>query len=238
MAGASVYEVTATVRTRRRRLVVPVEELRDVHWQDVVSLRRPQPYIGQRHFSGWYWSTRTAQHVWFESFKERDFLLHADFDPSIEMIISQPFHLRWPDEESPMGGHIPDYLVVHREGLIEAVSVKPAERAGSARAQHDRSTSVLAAAGLKAVLWTGTCTARSRNLEFLVQFLQPWSALDQLVARHAGAFREPFSLRWLYQQNSRELVVACWHGVATGALSCDLDMPFTGNTIVNLTVPL
>jgi hypothetical protein len=46
---------------------------------------------GQRHYSGLWWSSIMAAHVGYESRLELARLILADFDPSVRMIVSQPF---------------------------------------------------------------------------------------------------------------------------------------------------
>jgi hypothetical protein len=46
-------------------------------------VRRFTSRKGQRHLSGLWWSATTGGHVGFESWLERDSLLHLDFDPSV-----------------------------------------------------------------------------------------------------------------------------------------------------------
>ena len=56
-------------------------------------IRRFTSHKGQRHLSGLWWSATTGGHVGFESWLERDHVLHLDFDPSVVGIASQPFWL-------------------------------------------------------------------------------------------------------------------------------------------------
>src|ERR1700694_4054156 len=48
-----------------------------------MPVRRFTSRKGQRHLSGLWWSATTGGHVGFESWLERDSLLHLDFDPSV-----------------------------------------------------------------------------------------------------------------------------------------------------------
>ncbi|MEV4430703.1 TnsA-like heteromeric transposase endonuclease subunit [Streptomyces sp. R-07] len=100
---------------------------------------------GERHFSGWYWTATTGQHVGFESWLERDRLLLMDFDLKVTGIASQPFRLHWHDGQRERR-HAPDYFVrcldgsavvidVRADGRIEPKDVEAFEATRVARAQ-------------------------------------------------------------------------------------------------------
>ena len=75
------------------------------------------PGRGQRHLSGLWWSATTGGHVGFESWLERDQVLHLDFDPSVVGIASQPFWLHWTDEAGKPASHAPDFFARRRDDL-------------------------------------------------------------------------------------------------------------------------
>lgn len=64
-------------------------------------------------------------HVGYESLLERDRLMLADFDPVVVAIASQPFGITGRDEDV-LRRHVPDYLLLARDGSVEVVDVKPA----------------------------------------------------------------------------------------------------------------
>ncbi|WP_449479471.1 hypothetical protein [Streptomyces diastaticus] len=51
-------------------------------------------YMGQKHYSGSYWSSTQSDHVIYESRLELARLLYADFDRGVTGIVAQPFLLR------------------------------------------------------------------------------------------------------------------------------------------------
>jgi hypothetical protein len=83
-------------------------EIRVMPWTDVDPLAvadgrpwREFPwYLGQRHYSGMYWSATEAKLVGYESLLELSRLLMADFDRSSKHIVSQPFQIRLASRES------------------------------------------------------------------------------------------------------------------------------------------
>jgi len=48
-------------------------------------------YIGQRHYSGTWWSSTMRDHVIYESRLELSRLVLADFDSDVRRIVAQPF---------------------------------------------------------------------------------------------------------------------------------------------------
>jgi carboxymethylenebutenolidase len=68
-------------------------------------------YLGQRHYSGTYWSATEGGHVIYESRLELANLVLADFDPTVHHIAAQPFRLS-ATVDNQERRHIPDYLWV------------------------------------------------------------------------------------------------------------------------------
>ena len=62
---------------------VPLAQAWAVPLEQGLPVRRFTSRKGQRHLSGLWWSATTGGHVGFESWLERDHLLHLDFDPSV-----------------------------------------------------------------------------------------------------------------------------------------------------------
>lgn len=84
-------------------------------------------YKGQKHYSGTYWSATMRDHVIYESRLELARLLFADFDPSVQRIVAQPFLLK-AVLEGKVRKHIPDYLLIAGQGPV-VVDVRGLERA-------------------------------------------------------------------------------------------------------------
>jgi hypothetical protein len=97
-------------------------EIRVMPWTDVDPLAvadgrpwREFPwYLGQRHYSGMYWSATEAKLVGYESLLELSRLLMADFDRSSKRIVSQPFQIKAGIEGERLT-RIPDYLVLSED---------------------------------------------------------------------------------------------------------------------------
>jgi hypothetical protein len=80
-------------------------------------------HLGQRHYSGTYWSSTTQGSVIYESRLELARSLFADFDAEVQHIVAQPFLLR-ATVDRKLRKHIPDYLLITHTGPV-IVDVKP-----------------------------------------------------------------------------------------------------------------
>jgi len=110
--GAESAVMLSEVRTE---LLLAAQPWRTFRW-----------YHGQKHYSGFYWSSTEQDLVIYESRVELARLLLADFDPSVRRIIAQPFLLE-AEIEGRVRRHIPDYLLLVDDGPV-VVDVKPASR--------------------------------------------------------------------------------------------------------------
>ena len=63
--------------------------------------------------------------VGYESLLERDRLMLADFDRDVVAVASQPFGVSGRDADV-LRRHVPDYLLLRRDGSADVVDVKPA----------------------------------------------------------------------------------------------------------------
>ena len=102
---------------------VPLAQAWAVPLEQGIPVRRFRSRKGQRHLSGLWWSATTGGHVGFESWLERDSLLHLDFDPSVVGISSQPFWLHWTDAAGTTVTHAPDFFARRRDGSAVVVAV-------------------------------------------------------------------------------------------------------------------
>jgi hypothetical protein len=107
---------------------VPLAQAWAVPLEQGVPVRRFRSRKGQRHLSGLWWSATTGGHVGFESWLERDSLLHLDFDPSVVGISSQPFWLHWTDAAGTTVSHAPDFFARRRDGSAVVVDCRPVDR--------------------------------------------------------------------------------------------------------------
>lgn len=97
-------------------------------FEDALPVRRFHFEKGLGSFAGWWYFNTTGTHVGFESWLERDHLMLMDFDPTVQAVSSQPFWLRWHDEEDKARRHAPDYFVRRSDGAATVVDVRPDDR--------------------------------------------------------------------------------------------------------------
>jgi hypothetical protein len=88
--------------------------------------RRFPWYLGQRNYSGVYWSATERTLVGYESRLELAHLILADFDACVKSIASQPFHLIFRSRGKKVH-RTPDYLLLLESGP-RVLEVKPADR--------------------------------------------------------------------------------------------------------------
>jgi hypothetical protein len=121
----------------------------------------------QRHYSGWYWSSTTGDHVIYESRLELVRLLLADADPDIVGIAAQPFLLIEGTETKPRR-HVPDFFLQHRNGRCTVVNVKPAGRLKDPKvaATLEWAGMAITAKGWVAEVWTGCDPLLLTNVRF------------------------------------------------------------------------
>ena len=63
--------------------------------------RTVRSYVGQKHYSGAYWTSTLGDHVIYESRLELANLISADFDGGVKKIAAQPFMLTAEVEGKP-----------------------------------------------------------------------------------------------------------------------------------------
>jgi hypothetical protein len=63
-----------------RKRIVPLEQCRDVAFEETAAMRAFRWSRGLGHFPGWWWAATTERHVGYESWLERDHIQALDFD--------------------------------------------------------------------------------------------------------------------------------------------------------------
>lgn len=138
-----------------------------------MPVRRFGSYAGMRHYPGWWWSSTNKDLVGYESLLERDRLLVADFDPTVECIASQPFGITG-QVSGKERRHVPDYLLAG-VGVPTVVDVKPARLLDKPEVAEilGWTATVMAHRGWRYEVWTGDEPRLVENLRFLAQGRRP-----------------------------------------------------------------
>ena len=74
-------------------------------------------YLGQRHYSGTYWTATLGRHVIYESRLELANLIGADFDSGVKKIAAQPFMLT-AEVDGQLRRHTVDYVWGTDDNLV------------------------------------------------------------------------------------------------------------------------
>jgi hypothetical protein len=191
---------------------------------------------GQAHYSGWYWSATMGKHVVYESRLELARLLLADFDPRVVSIAAQPFHVTC-RVRGRIRRHVPDFLLVDRDGLVTVVNVKPAELLGKPAVADALGWAgkVFAERGWRHEVWSGAGDVMQTNVRFLAGYRYRDRVAADVVARVEDAIGTPASLGELeatWPGQSREVRSAALHLLWRGTLRADLSTLLSRATVL------
>ena len=141
---------------------------------------------GQRHYSGTYWSATEAGHVIYESRLELARLLYADFDPSVNRIVAQPFLLAR-EINGQVRRHIPDFLLITDTGAV-VVDVKPQHRLADPKVSSTFAwtRTVVTARGWRYEVASEPPVIELANVRFLAGYRRP-DLVDGALLRLARA---------------------------------------------------
>lgn len=190
---------------------------------------------GQAHYSGWYWSATTGGHVVYESRLELARLLLADFDPHVTAIAAQPFLLA-ALSGGRMRRHVPDFLVVGRDGGVCVVNVKPADQLKVPKVTEALAWAgeVFTARGWRHEIRSGTAPVLLANVRFLAGYRyadRVDAALADAITRQAptGAttIRE---LEQGWPGRAGDARAAVLHLMWRGMFGADLSLPLSAAT--------
>ncbi len=112
-----------------------IELLGRMELRDLVSVRQPGAYKTQKHIPGYFWMEQTKDLLWYESRLEMMTLKTLDYERDIEWAVSQPFLLsfKW---EGKNYTHVPDFLLILKDGTRLLVNAKPKRHLSSARSMR------------------------------------------------------------------------------------------------------
>ncbi|PVB25941.1 TnsA-like heteromeric transposase endonuclease subunit [Mycobacteroides abscessus] len=139
----------------------------DEPFEQATPIRDFFSWPGKRNYEGLWWSSTTGTHVPFESLLEREYLLAADFDPSVIAIAAQPLAVLWPHGTPQSRSHTPDFFVrlANGDGLI--VDVRHPDRVAPAAGQSELTQQLCDHIGWHYQVFTGLPTVLAGNLRWL-----------------------------------------------------------------------
>ncbi|MFF1715784.1 TnsA-like heteromeric transposase endonuclease subunit [Streptomyces sp. NPDC058268] len=193
-------------------------------------------YKEQKHYSGIYWAATTRDHVIYESRLELTRLLFADFDPSVQHIVAQPFLLK-----SVVGGkerkHIPDYLLITDQGPV-VVDVKPLRRLAKPEVAFtfDWTRQEVESRGWRYEVWSEPSPELLENIRFLAGYRRDWlfssDLLDELRSSELDGVALSSSARMLPARSEPEVKAAIYHLLWIHHLTVDLEHPLSPSHVV------
>ncbi|NUP48493.1 MAG: TnsA-like heteromeric transposase endonuclease subunit [Catenulispora sp.] len=138
-------------------------------------------HLGQKHYSGTYWSVTERAHVIYESRLELARLLYADFDSGVSRILAQPF-LMTAVVDGVGRRHIPDFLLLTAAGPV-VVDVKPARRLSrpDVAFTFGWSRAVVESRGWRYEVWSEPDAVELENVRFLAGYRRDWLFDPQII---------------------------------------------------------
>jgi hypothetical protein len=149
-------------------------------------------YLGQRNYSGRYWSATERALVGYESLLELSRLILADFDCGVKRIASQPFHLII-RKSGTQRRRTPDYLFV-RDGGPLVVDVKSSKELAKddVIGLLELTREVVQSRGWDYEIACEPETTVFANVRFLAGYRRDWLFPQDLLAEiRSAAAREP-----------------------------------------------
>lgn len=226
------------VRSESGRLsTLPLAAVQVDQLAGIQPIRSLTWYTGQRSFPGWYWSATMRAHVQYDSRLELSRLLLADFDPSVEEIVAQPFQLMESAGSEVVRRQIPDFLLVHGDRTVTVVNVKTREALAhdKVRSAFDWVTNALAAHGWRHEVWSGCDATLLSNVRFLAGFRRPLprGELLGLIRYEAPGHTISETEQLLGSRCTRvSLRPAVFHLLWRHDLRCSLDEPLSAGTFL------
>jgi hypothetical protein len=195
-------------------------------------------YKGQRHYSGWYWSSTMNGLVAYESRLELARIMLADFDPAVIAIAGQPFRLIGADG-ARIRRHVPDILLVTADGGAMVVDVKSPHKRDDpdVRAVMQWTRDAVGLRGWGFEEWYGAPPDLLTNVRFLAGYRRRAVIDESLIPAVREAAGGPVAITDLERSVAADSVVVrpvILHLLWTGALATDLDRPLDGLSVVAL----
>lgn len=210
-----------------------------------LPVREARAHRGQPQISGLWWTATTGSLVPFESMLERDRLILADHDTSVDYVLAQPLRLttQW---EGRTRRHVPDFLCRRPGRPPLLVDVKPAHRVDKPGVGEllQMTAAIADALHWEYEIWTGCDAVVMVNMRFLAGYRRPWlfskPELEQALqlvqgADEAGGGAAGTSIRAVLAGAAPSVPVAVlkpmlFHLMWTQQLLCSLLEPLNPDT--------
>jgi hypothetical protein len=204
---------------------------------DAVPWRRFPWFIGQKNYSGLYWSATEGKLVGYESRLELARLTMLDFDPTVKRIASQPFHLMAPTDGKRLRRTI-DYLALTDDGPL-AIDVKRRDELERPDVKEllERTRAVFESRGWLYEIASEPDEVRYANIKFLAGYRRGWLFEDDVLAevRDSAASAAGQSIRAVLDRTASPRAIAkaaLLHLLWTQELRADISTRLSMNTEV------
>jgi len=202
-----------------------------VAFEETAPVRKFPDYPHKRNVEGRFWLASTGQHVPFESFWERAFLMSLDRTRSAEAVSSQPMWIHW---RNPKRRHAPDYFVRRKDGTALLVDVRErSEIEPEDAAKFELTRRMAAALGWDYLVFDDLPGATQQNLRFLLRYRDPqW--LEGVALRNlpdSGAIRL-VDLVALLDDAPNSALGAAYALIWSDIARCDLSRPLSMSAVV------
>ena len=202
--------------------------------EDALPVRSFQWAKESSHFPGSWWSSTTGDHVGFESWLERDHVMVMDFDPAITGIASQPFWLRWQDEDGRPRRHAPDFFARRADGGGVVIDVRPDDRVPAEDARVFRMTAAACAQAGWEFRRAGVIDPVVRaNVRWLSRYRHPRCRREPGATELLEAFTggRPLFAGVAQAGNPVAVLPVAYHLLWQRELSCDLSVLLAGTSM-------
>lgn len=191
----------------------------------------PRARAGHSHAPAWAYSVTVGRQLRVESGLEHDLVRELDRQPGVAWLVPQPMRLEWArgSRQRP-AEHTPDLLVQAPSGEVTVWDARPPEEQDEDfRTAAARTREACESMGWRYQVFSGLSQQRRMNLLWLGGFRRsmPWyrPALELLRAESRGNCTIADVHR--LDGGRGHVLSAMWHGIWTGSIGCDLDVPLT-----------
>lgn len=238
--GTNALHATIEFSRFGDRRTVDVADARRIAFEDADPMRRFVSWPGKKNFEGKLWMSTIRQHVTFESFWERSFLMMLDRTGETVGVASQPMRIRWrvPKTENRRDylEHFPDYFARRRDGSALLVDVRPQELVKpDDQVKFDLTRRMASALGWSYLVFDDLPGATQENLRFLLRYRDPaWLEGLQMSAIPKGRSMPLAALANFLDVQARSGWGAAYALVWSGVAHVDLSRPLSPMTPVSI----
>jgi hypothetical protein len=223
-------------KTTAGTTVCPLAEAAELALAELLAIRRPGVYRGQRNMPGFYWSSTISRRLSYESVRELWVLMQLDLDPKVVTIATQPFRLHFAAGRN----HVPDIAADLTDGTKVIVDVTTAlrlEKKPELRRSFEATRRACNDVGwtYRLVRDTDLDPQYIANLQWVASFRRPLHNTG-LVEPLKALCRKPISVANVVERcgaDPAEVQPVLWHLVARGDLVVEMHRPLTQETIVH-----